>query len=286
MLGSVLTRRPIASFVGLTFTFSWSVWVGVAQLQVAVPVRFAAQILAGFGPAIAAAVMIVASGNSLRSWIRDMARWRVPKRWYLVALGLPIGIAVFETVAYAVFVGPLNPSALPQRIGIWVGTFVLALLLTGGNEELGWRGFMQPRLQRSYSAFTAALLVGVVWTVWHLPMHVFLPELGGGFDMTTLLSRAVTVPLAVIYAWLYNETEGSVILAMLFHAGWNNSQLFVPAPVPEGAAMVDSSVVVPVWGARVVAVLLLLGIIVAVHGTESVAGKDRHTQSEIFQLGE
>lgn len=281
----MLSRRPVASFVVLTFAFSWSVWIAVAQVQAAAPIRFGVQIVAGFGPAIAAAAIVAASEDSVRAWVRDMARWRVPKRWYLVALGLPIVIAVFETIAYAVFVGPLDPSVLPRRIGIWVGTFPLALILTGGNEELGWRGFMQPRLQRSYSAFTAAMLVGVVWTVWHLPMHVFLPELAGGFDMTTLLSRAVTVPLAVVYAWLYNETEGSVILAMLFHAGWNNSQLFVPSPVPEGAAAVDSGVVVPVWGARVVVVLLFVAIILVVHGPDSVAGKDRHLQRWSVQSG-
>lgn len=275
---AVHARRPIVSFVTIAFVFSWSVWVVVSQLVSTPAVQFVAQILAGFGPAIAAVVVVAASGESLRAWVADMGGWRLPPRWYLAALGLPVLFAGVETIAYAAFVGPLDPAILPGRVGLWVGAFVVALLLTGGNEEPGWRGYMQPRLQRRYSALSAALIVGVVWTVWHLPLHVLLPELSMGPEGVAVLSRLATVPLAVLLAWLYNSTDGSVVVAMLFHAGWNTSQFLVPAPVPEDAEAVDASTAVVLWSARLLAVLIATGLVLVVYDWSSLATTEPHTQ--------
>lgn len=275
---AVLARRPIVSFVAIAYLFSWSVWIAVSQLVSTAPAQFLAQTLAGFGPAVAASVVVAASGESLRTWVADMAVWRLPARWYLAALGLPVLFAGVEAAAYAVFVGPLDPAVLPGRVSLWMGSFVVALLLTGGNEEPGWRGFLQPRLQQRYSALTAAVIVGVVWTVWHLPLHVVLPELSMGPQSIALLSRIATVPLAVLLAWLYNSTDGSVVVAMLFHAGWNTSQFLVPAPMPEGAEAVDSNIAVVLWGARLVAVLVATGVVLVVYDWGSLAPTDRQTQ--------
>ena len=273
----LLSRRPVVAFIVLACSFSWSVWLVVSQLTTDPNVQFVAQIPAGFGPAIAAATVVWATGGSLRAWVRDMASWRVTPRWYLAALGLPILFAMVESLVFALFVGSLDPTVLPQRLGFWVGSFLVALLLTGGNEEPGWRGFMQPRLQRSYSALTAAVIVGLVWTVWHLPLHVLLPALTGGFDGTSILSRIATVPLAILFAWLYNATDGSVLIAMLFHAGWNTSQSLIPAPFPDGtgAAEPDAGIL---WGARVVAVLIVVIGVIVVYERDSLAPTNRHTQ--------
>lgn len=262
------SQNPVALFVVLAFAFSWSVWLFVALVTTDPDVQFVAQIPAGFGPVIAAAIVVRATGGTLRAWVRDMARWRVPTRWYLAAVGLPVLFAAIESLAYALFVGPLDPAALPGRFGFWIGSFFLALVLTGGNEEPGWRGFMQPRLQRSYGALTAAVIVGLVWSVWHLPLHVLLPALTGGFDTVSVLSRIVTVPLAILLAWLYNATDGSVILPMLFHAGWNTSQSLVLAPSPNGSGATEQAAGV-LWGARVVAVLLVVALVLIACDSDS-----------------
>lgn len=232
MMPDSLSRRPVASFVVITFLISWSIWFITARVTTDPTVQFLAQIPAGFGPAIAATIIVSATRGSVRAWVRHMARWRVAPRWYLAALGLPVLFAGVESLAYAVFVGSLNPSVLPQRVLMWVSGFVVALILTGSIEEPGWRGFMQPRLQQSYTALTAAVIVGFVWTLWHLPLHVFLPAISDGFATTSLLSRVATVPLAIVLAWLYNATDGSVIIPMLFHAGWNSSQTWFSRRFP------------------------------------------------------
>lgn len=287
MATDILSRRPAASFVVLAYLFSWGVWIPASQLFSGVGPQFIAAGVGAFGPAVAATVLVVATGGSFRAWVLDLARWRLSPRWYLAALGLPVLFAAVETLVYAAFVGPIDPTLLPRRLVIWVGAFLVALLLTGGNEEPGWRGFLQPRLQRSYSALTAALLVGVVWMIWHVPLDLLLTELnGGGYDSTSLLSRLATLPLAIVYAWLYNSTDGSVIVAMLFHAGWNSSQALVPAPLPDGQVGGGPPESLVMMGTRVASMLVIVAVLLVVYDREPLATGDAHTQTDLHSISD
>lgn len=283
MVRSLLARRPAASFVAVAFAVSWGVWIPAAQLLTATGPQFAAMVLGSFGPAVAGLAVVVARGGSPRAWVRDMARVRISRRWYLAAIGLPLSFVVVETAVYAAVVGPIDPSTLPRRIAVWAGSFLVALVVSGGNEEPGWRGFLQPRLQRSHGALAAAVLVGAVWLVWHLPLDLLMPAAldGGGYDARTAISRLATLPLAIVYAWLYNASDGSVVVAMLFHAGWNTSQTLVPAPLPgdPGAGPVEGRAVLT--ATRVLTMLVLVVVLLVVYDRETLAAGDAHRQESL-----
>jgi membrane protease YdiL (CAAX protease family) len=89
-------------------------------------------------------------------------------------------------------------------------------------EEMGWRGFLLPRIQQSRTALTASVVVGIAWAVWHLPAFWF----SGIFETTlqVLLAFAVFLPLtvaiSVLFTWLYNATRGSVLIATAHHAAY------------------------------------------------------------------
>lgn len=272
---TLIWRRPVVSFVALTYGISWSIWITLSQvladpsLLVVLP--------GGFGPAVAAAIVVATTGGSLRVWIQDMVHWRIAPRWYLAALGLPLLFTAGESLVYVVAVGSLDLSLILQKIGFLTSSFLFALLLGGGNEELGWRGFMQPRLQRSYSAVTAAIIVGIVWTVWHLPVQLFLPSLSALSTTDQILMRVATVPLAILFAWLYNAADGSVIIPMLFHAGWNSSGILLPAPI----AGLSSETLLLVKSARYGTMLIIVGVLLMIYDHDSLAPGGKHTQRTI-----
>lgn len=284
MIRTVLSRRPVSSYVGVTFLFSWGAWILAAFVFSSDIARGVAAIVGSFGPAVAGGIMVVALGGTLRAWISEMVRWRIPRRWFGIALGLPLVFAVVEAITYVLFVGSVDLTTLPIRSVLWASSFLSALLVFGGNEELGWRGFMQPRLQRSYSAFSAALVVGVVWTVWHFPLDVLLVAADLS-DAGWLLTRAYTVPLAVVYAWLYNSTGGSVLVAMLLHAGWNSASVLVPAPLSAMAAERQASLALTIEPklalTRLVAVLVLVFVLVALYGRETLSAGAAHAQRQL-----
>jgi membrane protease YdiL (CAAX protease family) len=84
-------------------------------------------------------------------------------------------------------------------------------------EELGWRGFLQPRLQQRYSAVGSSVAIGVLWAVWHAPM--ILVGLG---NFTAFWEYALTiVAVSVIFGWLYNNTGAALPVVMVAHASHN-----------------------------------------------------------------
>lgn len=259
-------QKSAIQFVLLTYAFSWGVVVPTSLLTSAASLQFTAVAVSAFGPLVAATVLTWRSDRRLRAWVRDTLTWRVPRRWYVAAVGVPLAGVGVQAAVYALFVGSLDLSVLPQRTGMFVGGYVAALLFTGGNEEFGWRGYMLPHLQQAQSALSASLVVGVAWLLWHLPSDLLMTSLGGGagWSPDRIAMRLAVLPLSVILAWLYNSSRGSVLLAMLFHAGWNSMSILVPAPLQTASTTGVSGPTVS--GLRIVLVcfvtLVAIGIVV------------------------
>jgi uncharacterized protein len=88
-------------------------------------------------------------------------------------------------------------------------------------EEAGWRGLATPRLQQKYTPLIAGLIIGVIWSVWHFPLHVVYLH---GDILTCFLFRLVyNVPLGVLFGWFYNRSGGNLFVCLLLHAGVNSS---------------------------------------------------------------
>ena len=109
-----------------------------------------------------------------------------------------------------------------------VVTFVTILFIGGRLEEFGWRGYALDRMQTGQNAVIASLVLGLFWGVWHLPLF---------FIEGTVQSRAAipiwefvlqTMVLAVLYAWLCNNTRGSLLVAILFHTIGNTTSALLP----------------------------------------------------------
>src|SRR5918912_3555685 len=124
-----------------------------------------------------------------------------------------------------------------------VGVFVLI----GAVEEIGWRGYALPRLQRRFAPLPASLLLGIVWGCWHAPQW-FIPETGQqGFAFPAFLVWVVA--LSIMFGWIANGTRGSVLLVILSHAATNAFQgpwSAALALLPESARGVDPHLLVMV----------------------------------------
>ena len=80
-------------------------------------------------------------------------------------------------------------------------------------EEIGWHGFALPRLLASHSALTSSLILGVIWSVWHLPVVLSTPEL-----RVPVPFMLAVVPLSILTTWIFVHTRSCVFIAILFHA--------------------------------------------------------------------
>jgi len=199
-----LARHPVTGYALLAYAVSWTLWAP-AILGGGGPVVVALYYLGVLGPAVAAVLVLRATGGDLRAWARQIVYWRVPLRYYAYALGLPAALLALVNLELVLLGKEVDLALLPDRLGQYAATFLLVLTIGGGLEEPGWRGFALPRLQQDRSPLRATLILGVIWAVWHLPLY------GLGF----------VGPLAFVffYTWLYNRT-GSVLLCILLHASF------------------------------------------------------------------
>ena len=190
------------------------------------PLLVACILLTAYAPTLAA-LLVEARAGGVGTLLRQVATWRVGLAWYALVLVGPIVVIVLADLIYVVSGGgpPAAWVALPSSLA-FVGPLVAGSL----GEELGWRGFAQPRLQTRYGALWASVIIGIIWGTWHL-WPVMLP---GGLADLTVSDLAQTyirlISTAIIYAWIYNSTNGSLFLVMVAHAGHNFAMELVPIP--------------------------------------------------------
>jgi membrane protease YdiL (CAAX protease family) len=211
-------RHQLVAFFALAYLLSWWAWLWY-RLQ---PGVVDAPILP-FGPFLAALVMLALVGGrgGLRSWLSKIVHWRVGPAWYAVALlGPPV--LTFGAVALNLAAGATLVADRPvPGAAEWLIRFAVVLLWIGLGEEPAWRGYALPRLLAGRSALAAALLLGLLHAVWHLPLF------GVEYDLANGVPWAISVfCVSVVIAWMWLHTGGSLLLPMLLHAV-NNSVAFV-----------------------------------------------------------
>lgn len=238
-----INRRPCFSYFALAYAWSWGAWF----LAACSPESSAGRttLYTGvFGPALAAAVVTKVKHGSLGDWLSGLVRWRVPLRWYLFVLGLPVLFSLTVSAQYALLGNPIDLSLLAARLPGYLPMLAFTMFFGGGNEEPGWRGIALPRLQSRFGPIRGTLVLGLAWALWHLPLIAAAPSVRHGFTSGTGLALTAFVTLCSIvgyafwYTWLYNRTR-SLLLCILFHAGINTANslwILLPNAESHGAA--------------------------------------------------
>jgi uncharacterized protein len=226
----IVSTYPVISFVALTYVISWSLWlpqVLYSQGYIAAQIPFWG--LGSFGPSIAGIVVIYlfSGSNGLKElWIR-LRDWKLALKWYGFILLFPSVIIMISFSINHFLGGSMPPINLKDSLPLIVPTFLLVLFLGGPlNEELGWRGFLLPRLLSVKAPFAASIILGVIWALWHLPLFWIQGASQEGIPVIWVLLQIMA--LSIIFTWLYRRTEGSLLIALLFHASLNTSGVFLP----------------------------------------------------------
>jgi membrane protease YdiL (CAAX protease family) len=111
-------------------------------------------------------------------------------------------------------------SKLPSVI---IGDLVIFILLCvwAAGEEFGWRGYALDRLQGRFNAIVSSILLGIIWWAWHIPSLGFQSSALGTQPINVWVFLVVILEFAVLLTWIYNNTNGSILAVILFHAMFN-----------------------------------------------------------------
>jgi membrane protease YdiL (CAAX protease family) len=228
-----LRRHSLMIGILLMFLLTWPIDLSNAGvLNFKVP--FAVYILLGWGFIIAALIMtgLTLGRSGVIVLLKRYLIWRVDWKWYLAAFFLIPGL---NFLAIALNAGltktPIDFSNVlareflpPAPLLLLVIPYFLFDAITNG-EEMGWRGYVLPRLQARYSALAASLILGLISAFWHVPKFVT------HWNTPVFLWFLVdTTAKAILLTWMYNGTRGSLLLATLFHASFNTAGMMLPMP--------------------------------------------------------
>lgn len=214
----LVRRHPLGTCFFLAFALSWWAWPLTLLNPNSSPVI-------PFAPIFVAIVVAAVAGGKqeLRELLKRLVRWKVHPVWYLVAL-----LGPFATTGAAVGLRyALGSSSVSvERLNDWYLlplAFLTTLLINGPLwEELGWRGFALPRMQRRLGALKASLFLGLVWGLWHLPLLVSDPEA----QRPILPYLTWIVAASVVITWVFNKTNESVLITTIMHAAINSAAAF------------------------------------------------------------
>ena len=246
-----IPSSAVTTFNGITFFITWGL-IGVFILAPDVAATNFGEIsgshpfffLATWAPAIAALWSCFAIPVHLASALSctRLLLWRCSVGWVaLILLVLPLVFVAGSLIKGGPLLAPLPPEGVGPVVAV-----LFMMLMQGPIEEFGWRGVMQPLLQRHMAPIWAGLTIGATWGFWHLPAFALA---GTVFAEWNFLPFFVgNVVLAVLVTPIFNSARGSLLWPMLFH--WQLINPFWPDAQPWDTIILVAVTVIVVWWNR------------------------------------
>lgn len=239
--------RAVRLYLLLAFGLSWAIWVPVAVLVDDLSIGHHVLVgVAATGPSLAGLLCTAREQGlaGVRGLVASLLAWRLPARWYVLAIGGPLAVALISVGAHRLAVGDDVFELDATTVLLVPVAFVSALFVGSLQEELGWRGYALPRLLDRCTAVAAALVVGVAWALWHLPLYAIAAD---GQDRAPLaLFLLSVVALSLIYTWLWLITNASLLIAVVLHSATNvaSALLIIEAEGDLGPHVVATALII------------------------------------------
>ena len=268
---SIIRRHPLLAFFVLAFAGSWIGWspwwlsqngVGLLDFDPTFQMMAGINQVGLFAGPFAAALIVtrVCDGRgAVSTLLRSMMQWRVRPLWFVVALVvIPIVVAIGYVITSDSLVSPRAGAAIVAGL---LGTYVVYLLGGPLQEEIGWRGFALPRLQLTLRPLTAALVLGVVHSVWHAPLFLTGEWDTARGNLSALLAYLVlVVSLSIVLSWMTNSTRGSLLIVVLGHSSANWGLLVAAGLTADGNSVPSD------WPAAIGLSALAMVIVISTKG--------------------
>ena len=228
-----VARHPVLAFMLIS--------LGIGFVTAAIPPIAGSDIppfdqplhgIVGGSLGVGLAAFLVTAALSGRAGVADLGRrsvrWRVPVRWYLIALFfVPVTATLISLAIYGPRALAAPSGGWPRALGEVAAYFLLQLALFQLAEEIGFTGFLQHHWQDRYSPMKLTLYVALLWALWHLTDH-FAEE---GWGLEQLIAAPVVFAMEFValffaralFVWFYNRTGFSVLLVAIFHASFDAS---------------------------------------------------------------
>ena len=227
-------------FLIFTFIFTWVLWLPSIISGLGINLGIDAETyttitvpIGAFAPLLVALALVIKQKGWRGGWnfFRQAFDLKVRPFYLVAAVVIPLIIHILTHYLAPLLGFPVADTLFPEIPGIpsiliAIPYFFLMLIIGGGQEEFGWRGYAQEPLQKRMGVIPASLFIGMIWGIWHLPLWV-MP--GDGHSTYPFIAFLImTTSISVIYGWLYNASSQKLVTVIIFHAMNNTAAPLLP----------------------------------------------------------
>ncbi len=172
-------------------------------------------IIGGFVPSLVGLGLtwLYEGRSGVRKLGQRIIQFNIGMKLYLSAILIAIIISGLQLGLNSITGSKFDYSLFITQIGSLLPLLVLGPI----SEEIGWRGFALDRLQTRWSALISGLIIGVVWSLWHLPLFFMIGTSQFELKIPFIGFMLGLTSSSVIYSWLHNRARGSIWMAIFFH---------------------------------------------------------------------
>lgn len=239
-----MTKKRIFLFIAFSYGFYWF-FAGLCDLTGSLQDEagfFFLTTCAMFTPALGSLLTRYITKEGMQDSLLEIAV-KGKGKYYLLAILIPMIYSAIEVVLTVLIMKTdFDPQALFDELGVSAAGYTasiffnisvaLALLPVFLGEELGWRGYLFPKLKEVMPRPAAYAVSGILWGVWHTPAiidgHNFGKDYVGYPYVGILLMCCFCIAAGIIFSWL-TEKAGSVYPAAIAHAVNNNAASLIIA---------------------------------------------------------
>jgi membrane protease YdiL (CAAX protease family) len=273
-------RYPMSVYLFAAYVFSWSFWSFLilttppdVMQKGPPPTFFLFAALGGIGPSLAGIATTAIIDGSLRELFSGFRWSRAGSKWYTAALLVSPFLGLMTLAVERTF--GLPTATLEEMIETWPLCLIFPFFSASG-EEVGWRGFLLPRLQKRHSAFKSSILVGVAWGMWHIPTQILgMRQYGPMVVLASIFVSHIVAMTAqsVVATWLYNNSSSqSLLTVVLYHYSLTFTAIFMSPLTSSDSAML------PHWLIFAVLYWVAALIIIVTSGSEHLVRKPFKTR--------
>lgn len=233
-LSETASPPSICLFIFLAYAISWYAWIWaghfdsvfyiqIGTVRISAPVKLLIVALGNFGPAVSATLVagLTEGHTGIRKLWGALTRCGLKLRWLLGVFLLVPCLYALAIILYAAVGGKIGRTENPIQ---WLFLIVQNLPVAGLGEEIGWRGFLLPRLEAKYNGLLSSLITATIWVPWHIPLY-------SGESMQWWSLFVITVfALAVTFTWIYNSSQGALFPVVLLHSIVNATVIYLLGP--------------------------------------------------------
>ena len=228
------TPAAIVVFFALAFAWSWIIGYATVQAKWAFPsLSVVLAMTAGFGPSLAALVVVLtfSGSNGLYDWLAHCLNWRVGWSWFAFAFLIPPVIMLITLALHIMLGGDVPAPMAAKHIPLAIANFALVFLVGGPlGEEFGWRGYAMSALTAKVNWRVASFIIGITWGLWHLPLFFIVGTAQSSMPIPLFILNIVAG--SILFGWLFERTQGSVLPALVLHTSlnsWAGILMIIPA---------------------------------------------------------